>query len=322
MYKIVFGLGSVYAIYFATVYLVNFIFERYLVISTILVSISAPILLLILHRYDSHTSNNFSLTDGRMINGWMDGWMTGDQDGLGLRNWLGIGNMTTKFLTSFAFTLSIATSLVGLASLPMFVLNIVGATPNDLKCAQNFLFFHREYHQMDPCWTLPLFAQWVLRPIPISMHIVGGAVTLVLGAMQLYNVRGTVCHKWRGRIYIIGNIFSAIGVIYLAIYTVLGIPGFILYISLVLYWLMTLTISIYYIVYSTSLARIDKHREWALRNFAATWTAPSFRLYSTVLALFYVPIDPPYFWREFIGGTLSLGNLVLVEIYIRYSRQE
>lgn len=143
-----------------------------------------------------------------------------------------------------------------------------------LLCAAEFLLsVHGKYHALDG----PAYARFVDRHGWLWLHLAGGAITLVVGALQL------VARWWRGRpslhrrvgyLYFGGMLAASGAAAALIATTPAPLPIRIGFAGTALAWLATALLA----MRAIHAGRTQAHRTWMIRNYAVTFAPVLFRL--------------------------------------------
>ena len=130
----------------------------------------------------------------------------------------------------------------------------------------------------------------------IGLHFAAGAITLLLGCIQLIKTirtRYPLLHRWIGRIYVLSSLVAAIGgLIFIALKGTIG--GLVMNIGFSLYGLLMLIAAVETYRHAAG-GSINKHRAWALR------------LYALAIGSWLYRMDYG-FWLQLTGGLGHLQN--------------
>ena len=154
--------------------------------------------------------------------------------------------------------------------------------------------------------------------VAFYIHIFCGVIAIWIGPFQFlpsFRHQYLKIHKICGKIYgltcIVGSITGGI----LAINSQGGMAGHIGFMGMAIAWFITTVGALYYIKLIEIVScgkqskNIIKHREWMIRSFAMTFSAPSFRFF----LIFGIPFSVLTFVWIFNG--------IVAEIYIYKHRQ-
>lgn len=161
----------------------------------------------------------------------------------------------------------------------------------------------------------PPFIQNLFSNYPgfTSIHIVGGAIAIVFGALQfstLIRRKYLSLHRLFGRFYVGSILFSGISGFALAVNSVGGFyvqSGFGL---MAIFWLAT-TINAYRLIRKGD---VKSHENWMVRSYAVTLAGVTLRLYlgiSVVLEVKFIDAYPVLAWICWVP------NLLIAELFLR-----
>ncbi|WP_367345260.1 DUF2306 domain-containing protein [Stenotrophomonas bentonitica] len=142
-----------------------------------------------------------------------------------------------------------------------------------LFAAEFLLAVHGKYHALDG----PAYARFVDRHGWLWLHLGGGAVTLVLGALQFIARwwRGRpVLHRRLGQVYFVGMLAASAAAAGLIATTPAPLSIRIGFAATALAWLVTGFLALRAI----HTGRVLQHRAWMVRNYAVTLAPVLFRL--------------------------------------------
>ncbi len=120
-------------------------------------------------------------------------------------------------------------------------------------------------------------------------HLIGGALTIILGPLQLLRQRLAAVrpiHRWTGRVYLLGMLVACAGAA--GLITTSPAPGEIriAFAATMLAWLATAATALSAVLRK----RMATHRDWMIRNYLVTLAPVTFRLLLPMaLALGFVP---------------------------------
>lgn len=184
-----------------------------------------------------------------------------------------------KFSVGVMIASSIAIGLYAVA----FQLRLAGAPE-----------FHLRFDQM------PMFT---------SMHVIGGAVVLLVGGTQFVpelRRRYPMWHRWFGRLYLSFVLIGGVGGLVMAPYSDGGLVGHFGFGTLAVLWLASGWLA----YQAIRRGDVETHRIWMMRNFAMAFAAVTLRIYMGLFALAGVPFAEFYPVVSWISWVL---NLVFVE---------
>ncbi len=119
------------------------------------------------------------------------------------------------------------------------------------------------------------------RLVFATIHFAVGAIVLLIGPVQFlprFRARYPVLHRWMGRIYVAGCLFSGIAGFILAQNTNAGLVARAGFTLLALFWIVTTTMA-----FLKARARdFADHRRWMIRSYALTLAAVTLRIYLPV----------------------------------------
>jgi len=149
------------------------------------------------------------------------------------------------------------------------------------------------------------------RPVVFLVHVGGGIVALMLGAIQFVTRLGPR-RKWHaaaGRIYVAACLFGAVSGLIIAQFSFAGPVATAGFSGLAVVWFVTTAMGLREIL----AGRITSHRRWMVRSYALTLAAVTLRL--------MLPM-PPLMGLDFIEGYRAISflcwipNLILAEVWI------
>jgi uncharacterized membrane protein len=164
--------------------------------------------------------------------------------------------------------------------------------------------------EIRPPFAAALLAQ---RPVAGFVHLAGGAIALVAGALQLNSrlrARFIDTHRWSGRLYLLAVVSGGVAALSLAQHSFGGIPAQLGFGLLAVLW-MGCAITAYRHVRQ---GNIGLHRKWMIRSYALTLAAVTLRLYlpASQIAGFPMPIAYPA-----IAWLCWVPNLLAAEWFVR-----
>lgn len=166
--------------------------------------------------------------------------------------------------------------------------------------------FHRRFDE------IPLFS---------SMHVIGGAVVLLVGGFQFWSglrTRFPLIHRNMGRVYLGFVLVGGIGGLVLAPVSAGGLVAHFGFGLLAVCWLY----SGWRAWVAIRAHDVQRHREWMMRNYALAFGAVTLRIYLGIMtAGFNLPFSEVYPTVAWISW---VPNLILVEWYLasRHARQK
>jgi uncharacterized membrane protein len=109
-------------------------------------------------------------------------------------------------------------------------------------------------------------------------HISFGGIALLSGFSQFsqrLRIKSAKIHRTLGKIYILSVLLSGIAGLYVAIYTLGGLPAQLGFTGLAIGWLLTS-----WLAYSAIRGgQVNRHQRWMIRSYALTWAAVTLRIY-------------------------------------------
>lgn len=145
----------------------------------------------------------------------------------------------------------------------------------------------------------------------VYCHLIGGALALSLGAIQLFSKQGSRWHRRLGISYCLAVLIGGIGGGYLSFFADAGPFTGIGFFILAVLWLYST-----FMAYSHARARrIEQHRRWIIRSIAITAAAISLRIELPILITFW-GFETSYL---IVAWSSWIGNLLLAEIYLYLS---
>ena len=147
-------------------------------------------------------------------------------------------------------------------------------------------------------------------PVPVTLHLLGGAVALAIGAWQVNATRRErrpARHRWMGTTYVVAVTVGAIGALFMATMSEGGMVTHLGFGVLAVLWLVT-TLAAYRSVRSRDYVA---HRRWMLRSYALTLAAVTLRIYLPLSQVAGLPFEPSY---QVISWLCWVPNLVVAEL--------
>lgn len=151
------------------------------------------------------------------------------------------------------------------------------------------------------------------RPVAAYVHFLGGAVALVVGALQLNSwlrSRFLGVHRWLGRLYMLAVIGGGVAALALAPHSFGGLVAHLGFGLLGVCWISS-TLNAYRHI---RRGNVSQHRSWMIRSYAITLAAVTLRLYlpaSQVAGLSMTVAYPAIAWLCWVP------NLFVAEWFVR-----
>ena len=149
-------------------------------------------------------------------------------------------------------------------------------------------------------------------PIAIGLHLGGGAIAIVLGALQFSTTlrnRYLAVHRRLGQIYILSVVASGIAGFLLAIESTGGLVSHFGFGAMAVVWVFTALVA-----WRKVLDRdIEAHRAWMLRSYAVTLAAVTLRIYLPLSQIAGIPFEEAY---PAISWMCWVPNLIIVEWFM------
>ena len=155
-----------------------------------------------------------------------------------------------------------------------------------------------------------LLASW---PIAARAHFLGGAVALVLGALQMNSrlrARFLAAHRWSGRVYLAAVAVAATSGFALALDSFAGPAARAGFALLAVAWIVT-SLAAYLHIRNGNIAA---HRAWMVRSYALTLAAVTLRIYLPASQIAGIPFMVAY---PAIAWLCWVPNLALAEWLVR-----
>jgi len=153
--------------------------------------------------------------------------------------------------------------------------------------------------------------------IASTMHIVGGGIVLLTGALQFWTrlrTRYINAHRWLGRTYLSFVLIGGIGGLILAPVSDGGIVAHFGFGLLAILWLFSGARAFTLI----RNGRVQEHKEWMMRNYAMAFGAVTLRIYLGLFAANDIPFEAAYPATAWISW---VPNLILVEWFLILRRE-
>ena len=145
-----------------------------------------------------------------------------------------------------------------------------------------------------------------LRLAGLYVHAFAGGIALIIGPFQFLSrlrARRPTLHRWMGRIYLLGILFSGLAAFLIAPGMISGLVGEIGLLLLATLWLWT-----GWNAYRNIRAgNKEIHREWMIRNYALTFSAVTLRLWLGILIGTQIPFLETKYANDF--------DALFVEVY-------
>ncbi len=149
-------------------------------------------------------------------------------------------------------------------------------------------------------------------PIAIGLHLGGGAIAIVLGALQFstkLRSRYLPVHRRLGQVYILSVVTSGSAGFLLAVDSTGGLVSHFGFGVMAIVWVTTALIA-----WQKVLDRdIEAHRAWMLRSYAVTLAAVTLRIYLPLSQIAGIPFDEAY---PAIAWMCWVPNLIIVEWFM------
>lgn len=159
-------------------------------------------------------------------------------------------------------------------------------------------------------FDVSLFAR---APLPVILHLAGGATALVCGALQFnarLRQRHRMVHRVLGRIYVLAIAASGMAALELALHSTGGMPTHLGFGLLATLWLGTTFMAFWHVRHR----RIAQHQTWMVRSYALTLAAVTLRIYIPLSQIFGLPFGASYIA---ISWLCWVPNLLIAEWWIR-----
>lgn len=149
-------------------------------------------------------------------------------------------------------------------------------------------------------------------PLPVILHLIGGSLAIMLGALQLnrrIRRHHLAVHRWLGRCYCISVLVGGGAGLTLATMADGGLPASMGFGMLGVLWIGS-TVTAYIFI---RRRRIDLHRAWMLRSYGLTFAAVTLRIWLPLSQVAGLPFLPSY---QAIAWLCWVPNLVVVEWFV------
>jgi uncharacterized membrane protein len=205
----------------------------------------------------------------------------------------------------WTFVLLTAVAVVAFSAAPYFTASLRDLAGDEVGLAPTYA-------------EASLFVQGALY-----VHIVGGAVALVGGALQFWRglrERMPRVHRWIGRVYLVAVGLGGIAGLVIAPSSPAGYVGFFGFGALAVLWLVT-----GWRAYRAIRRRdVPSHQAWMIRNYALTYAGVTLRLWLPLLLLAPLVLGLPWEFDSAFANAYAavpflcwLPNLVVAEWLIR-----
>lgn len=161
-----------------------------------------------------------------------------------------------------------------------------------------------------------VLAGFLAHPWAIYIHAAGALCSLALGQLQLwegFRKRYPKVHKRIGYLYAASVLVGTVGAISLIVHSVSGAIAGVAFMVLLILWDSSLVIAIYL----AQEGRYKEHRQWALRNYALTFSAVPFRFLPIIFNAMGASKDVAY---ELGAWGAIISVVVLAEAYLYLDR--
>jgi Predicted membrane protein (DUF2306) len=149
-------------------------------------------------------------------------------------------------------------------------------------------------------------------PLLVVLHLIGGALAITLGALQLNSrIRRNhlAVHRWLGRCYCIAVLVGGGAGLTLASMADGGLPSTLGFGMLGVLWIGS-TATAYICI---RRRRIELHRAWMLRSYGLTFAAVTLRIWLPLSQVAGLPFLPSY---QAIAWLCWVPNLIVVEWFV------
>ncbi len=153
---------------------------------------------------------------------------------------------------------------------------------------------------------------FVNTPIAIGLHLGGGAIAIVLGALQFstrLRNRYLSAHRRMGQVYILSVVASGSAGFLLAVDSTGGLVSHFGFGLMAVVWVSTALVAWQKVLDGD----IDAHRRWMLRCYAVTLAAVTLRIYLPLSQIAGIPFDEAY---PAIAWMCWVPNLIIVEWFM------
>ncbi len=149
-------------------------------------------------------------------------------------------------------------------------------------------------------------------PIAVSVHLAGGIVAIVLGALQVNSrlrSRFLSAHRWAGRAYVIAVLAGGAAGFTLALSSFGGLVTHFGFGLMAVCWVTT-TLNAYRHIRRGDLIA---HRAWMLRSYALTLAAVTLRVYIPLSQIAGIEFEAAY---QVISWLCWVPNILVVEWFV------
>ncbi|WP_404434424.1 DUF2306 domain-containing protein [Microbacterium lacus] len=205
----------------------------------------------------------------------------------------------------WTFVLLSALAIVAFSAAPYFTASLGDLAADDVGLASTYA-------------SAPPFVQGALY-----VHIVGGAVALVVGPLQSWRgLRARVprVHRLLGRTYLISVAVASVGGLMIAPSSPAGFVGFFGFSTLAVLWLITG----WRAYRSIRRGDVPSHNAWMIRNYALTFAGVTLRIWLPLLLLGPLVLGLPWEFDAAFANAYAavpflcwLPNLLVAEWLIR-----
>lgn len=151
-----------------------------------------------------------------------------------------------------------------------------------------------------------------ISPSAIALHLAGGIVAIVLGALQLNSrIRSKYlsAHRWLGRIYVASVIVGGTAGLVLATRSTGGLVTHFGFGMMAVCWVGSTLTAYRYI----RAKNVSAHQDWMLRSYALTLAAVTLRIYLGISQANGMDFVPAY---QAISWMCWVPNLLIVEWFV------
>jgi uncharacterized membrane protein len=169
-----------------------------------------------------------------------------------------------------------------------------------------------QYTTSDP---LLRFENW---KISLSLHAVGGGITLVIGGFQFwpwFRCHYPFTHRNMGRVYLLGVLTAGVAGLILAPSSSGGLVAHFGFGLLAILWLVS-GLQAYL---SIRRGYLGAHKVWMMRNFSLTFSAVTLRLYHGLFSAIGVDAAEAF---QIVAWLAWVPNLIVVEWYLNSKQKE
>lgn len=172
----------------------------------------------------------------------------------------------------------------------------------------NFGFLRIKQEAVASGWYLPFY---YLHVLPAGLILLAGLFQIISGSKPKYRN----AHRWLGKFYMMTVLLLvAPGALGMSFFIDRGVMVFLSFLLQNILWFGVTWLALRAI----KAGNLDSHRRWAIRSYALAFAAVTLRLYIFVFNwdfdLSTVNAYATIAWASW------LGNLVVAELYLRFSR--